>query len=524
MTAVFHQHAPVTHGASYVNAAHRRGYLNGSDCGLSRTNAPAADGHRIEQDLTLEKIVLGGILANGLSPLEDADISLGCEDFSNPDYGKILQWLRSNRDRWRHGYANLTDIHNQLDKADLVSRLGQGSAAVVDLLGAGGEIGPEVLRHRVLQLIEASIERQRRGLAQDYLRGRITHDEQARRSADLTTRLSRGIRHQELPPFLSLREMAETFVVDPPLIIAGPDTDNERDGAVLALGELGVLASTSKLGKTWTVIDSALAVASGTPWMGHFNCHRGRVLYCNMELSGQAFVRRVEMLMDKRGLKAADVVENIRVWQLRNRRVAAVEELGQRIAASGERFDLIILDPLYRLLGDREENSNGDMGELMSAIREKFCNGDQTAVLLVHHFPKGDPSKRASLDRLAGAGAIARDADALITITPDAETYRLEYTTRDYKAGSALELKMNFPAIDVVGVAEAISPKAKAQANNNLLREMVRDRSNMTKADLVAAYMEETGACKSMAYKSIKAAEKARAIERTKLEKTYVAL
>ncbi len=497
--------------------------LNGTNGSVSSTTVVQPDANRVRQDLALEQVVLSGIMVNGPAPVEDAGIDLRPADFSNPDYGATFRWLCDNRGQWSHGYSNLVDIHNQLDKAGLAARLGQGSAGVSDLMEIGREIGVEVLKHRACELVDAGVERQRRKAYADYVNDQIAHPQLVELEADLSKRAN-GICSSGLPPFLTLQELDAAYPDDPPLLVAGNDPENERDGALLALGELGVLASTSKVGKTWTVIDAMLSVASGREWLGHFRCKRGRVLYVNMELGGRAFIRRAEMLMSKRGLKANDVSPSIRVWQLRNTRIAAVEELGDRIAASGEQFDLIILDPLYKLLGNREENSNGDMGELMQAVRERFCNGGRTAVLLVHHFPKGDPSKRASLDRLAGAGAIARDADTLITITPEGETFRLEATTRDYKSGSPLELKMDFPAVDVVGVAESMSPKAKAAANNEIVCDLVREESGLTRADLVKRVMAELCVGQSMAYKVVKAAEKARVIERTKLEKTYVAL
>lgn len=476
----------------------------------------------VARDLTLDRVVLGGILCQGLRTLEDAGLDLRAEDFANPDHGKTLRWLRENRERWHHGYSNLVDIHAQLDKAGLAARLGQGSAGVSDLMEAGREIGFEVLKHRTRELIDASIERHRRKLASDYAERRLDYSEYSARLAELAKREGEEI--GGLPPFLSLAELDYEYSEEPQLLVAGSSAEDEKDGALLARGEVMVLGSASKVGKTWMGIDMALSIAAGRNWLDHFICKSGRVLYVNMELGGYAFARRVEMMLHKRGIKVSEVSERIAIWQLRNTRIAAIEELGDLIAMRGERFDLIILDPLYKLLGTREENSNGDLGELMQAIRERFCNGDQTAVMLVHHFPKGDMSKRSALDRFAGAGAIARDADALVTITPEGETHRLEYTTRNYKAGSALELRVEFPTVDVAGMAEAISPKAKAAANHEILREIVREESGLTKADLVQRFMQETGVAKSMAYKAIKAAEKANAIERTKLEKTYVAL
>jgi hypothetical protein len=480
------------------------------------------EGAAVAHELNLERIVLGAILCNGLQPLADASLDLRADDFSNPDHGKTLEWLHQNRDRWRHGFDNLIDIHSQLDKAGLAARLGQGSAGVLELMNVGAEIGRELLKHRARELIDASIERHRRKLASDFAARRIDFADYSARLAELAKR--EGEKLGGLPPFLSLADLDYEYSKEPQLLVAGSSAEDEKDGALLARGEVLVLGSASKVGKTWMGIDLALSIAAGRNWLDHFICKRGRVLYVNMELGGYAFARRIEMMLQKRGIKVSEVSDRIAVWQLRNTRIAAIEELGDLIAMRGEGFDLIILDPLYQLLGDREENSNGDMAALMQAIQERFCNGDKTAVALIHHFPKGDMSKRSSLDRFAGAGAIARAADALVTITPEGETYRLEYTTRNYKAGSALELRVEFPTVDVHGIAEAMSPKAKAAANHEILREIIREESSLTKADLVQRFMQETGVAKSMAYKAIKAAEKSNAIERTKLEKTYVAL
>jgi len=469
----------------------------------------------VERDIALEKIVLGGILCNGFKPLVDARIELQSDDFSNRDFGN---------DRWRHGIGNLVDIHNQLDKAGLASRLGLGASGVTDLMTGAAELGSEAVKERALDLIEASVERQRRELASAYLNRRMTYEEQVRRAADLDSRLRNRSEVGGLPPFMSLAELGEEFCQEPRLLIAGSDEEDERDGALLARGELMVLGSASKVGKTWMGIELALSVASGRKWLDRFICKRGRVLYINMELGGNAFVTRTEMMMQKRGIALPEVQDGISVWQLRNTRLAAIEDLGDILAVRDDLFDLVILDPLYKLLGDRDENRNGEMAELMAVIREKFCNGDKTAVVLIHHFPKGNMSKRSSLDRFAGAGAIGREADTLVTITPEGENYRLETTARNYKAGVPLELKVDFPCVDVSGLAMSVSPKAKAQANHNLLRDLVKDDTSMTKADLVRKFMGETGLSKTKAYNAINDAEKARAIERTKLEKTYVAL
>ena len=475
----------------------------------------------------LEGQIVGAVLVHGPEFADKLDISGA--DFGSVDYARIFSWLRGHRDQWQPGVGSLIANTSAMKAAGLLDRI-EGAAGVITELMTDEKKGNTPLANieqAGREFLEHSIVRQRRELNARYEHGAITDEEWWRMVATLEDRRARfdgkGGLNGDLPLIMTLDELDAAYPNDLPLLIAGPDADNERDGAVLALGEVGILGSGSKAGKTWAVIDAALAIATGRSWMGHFVCKPGRVLYVNMELGGRAFVRRTEMLLQKRGIRASEVMPNIRVWHLRNTRAAAVEELGDVLTRHGERFDLVILDPLYRLLGGREENSNGDMAELMQAIRSRFCNGDKTAVLLVHHFPKGDLTKRAALDRFAGAGAIARDADTLITITPEGETFRLEYTTRDYKAGVPMELKMDFPVVDAIGPAEVSSPKAKAQSNHNLLRGLIEAESGMDKTELVKRFMAETGCGKSMAYRAIDKAEKAKAISRTTLEKTYVA-
>lgn len=470
-------------------------------------------------DLTQDRIMLGCLLHHGPEVAEATDIKP--EDFATPSHGDLWRWLMRHADEWTAG--NVPTILAAFNASGLTAKLENPNSAAFDFMQAAEGIGAEGFTHYAATFTEAAATRRLREAAGKFNAGHITLGEYERQHAELSARAAarEGGIAKSLPPFLSLVELDEQFPEPPPLLIGGNNDEDERDGALLARGEVGVLGSASKVGKTWCGIDLALCVATGGRWMDHFICKPGRVLYVNMELGGNSFKQRTEMILRARGIKAPKVIPFIKVWQLRNTRMAAVEELGDLLGRRGEHFDLIILDPLYKLLGTREENSNGEMSELMSVIRERFCNGDQTAVLIIHHFPKGDMSKRSSLDRFAGAGAVARDADSLITITPDGDNFRLEATARDHKSGPPLELKIEFPVVDVAGIAEAVTPKAKAAENSAVLRRLVEAETGMDKAELVKRFMVESGCGKSMAYKAIERAEKARAIYRTTLEKTY---
>ena len=53
---------------------------------------------------------------------------------------------------------------------------------------------------------------------------------------------------------------------------------------VLRKGHKMLLAGPSKAGKSFALIELAVCIASGTPWMNRFECRRGKVLYVNLEV------------------------------------------------------------------------------------------------------------------------------------------------------------------------------------------------------------------------------------------------
>ena len=63
-------------------------------------------------------------------------------------------------------------------------------------------------------------------------------------------------------------------------------------------------------------------------------------------------------------------------------------------------FVLIIIDPLYKILGDREENATKDMADLMLAI-ERLAVDSSAAVFFGAHFSKGNQSLKEAMDESA---------------------------------------------------------------------------------------------------------------------------
>jgi hypothetical protein len=77
-------------------------------------------------------------------------------------------------------------------------------------------------------------------------------------------------------------------------------------------------------------------------------------------------------------------------------------------------------DPAYKVLGNRDENANGEIADLMNEL-EALAQKTGAALVVAHHFAKGDSTAKSAIDRMSGAGAWSRDPDSIIVLTPHEE-------------------------------------------------------------------------------------------------------
>ncbi len=86
--------------------------------------------------------------------------------------------------------------------------------------------------------------------------------------------------------------------------------------------------------------------------------------------------------------------------------------LGIRLASEArDKFDLIILDSLYKLAPPKcEENSNSDMTQLLLGV-DRMAQIHDAAVVFIHHQSKGRQDNKKVTDVGSGAGAISRSSD-----------------------------------------------------------------------------------------------------------------
>ena len=260
-----------------------------------------------------------------------------------------------------------------------------------------------------------------------------------------------------LPKMVSKREFSSRPHPPPPQIIQG----------VLHQGGKMILSGTSKSNKSWSLLDLAISVASGRDWWGH-RCEKLPVAYLNFELHPWAMQQRLDALCMARP-ECREIDDALFLWNLRGHN-ADLSVLRPQLETelAQHQFGLVILDPAYKLLGNRDENANGEIASLMNEF-EALAQKTGAAIVIAHHFAKGDSTAKAAIDRSSGAGVWSRDPDSLVTLTPHEEEdcFSVNMTVRNLPRVPEFVLAWEYP---LMRIANDLNPDAlrRPQGRNKL--------------------------------------------------------
>ena len=187
------------------------------------------------------------------------------------------------------------------------------------------------------------------------------------------------------------------------------------DGPLLmAAGRVALLAAAGGVGKTYALVQLALAVATGTPWLGSYQVARkGRVLLALAEEDVDEIRRRLYMGAQTFGRAGDDDVEyllaearrNIVPMALMGRDVAflsaegATKWHGDLVAKLSEQpWRAVILDPLSRWGGPEIETDAHAATRVVQLLEQLTTLPGAPAVVVAHHTNKGalrdDPAQR----------------------------------------------------------------------------------------------------------------------------------
>jgi hypothetical protein len=182
--------------------------------------------------------------------------------------------------------------------------------------------------------------------------------------------------------------------------------------------DLGVIYGESGAGKSFVMIDLAMAIARGTSWRG-LKVRQGRVVYIVAE-GGGGFRNRLEAYAQHNNVDLSQVPFGVVHAAPNLLDKAQVKALCQAILKAGA--EVIVVDTFAQTTPGANENSAEDMGQAISNIR---AVGRQAGavVILVHHAGK-DASRGAR-----GWSGIKAAADFEIEVTRDGAA-RAVHTTK----------------------------------------------------------------------------------------------
>lgn len=203
------------------------------------------------------------------------------------------------------------------------------------------------------------------------------------------------------------------------LCAAPPSIPEEIIRGLMYRGGTMMLSGASKSRKTYTMLALGLAASSGREWLG-FDTVACPVLYLNLELQDFAVAQRLRAIAKAMGVEPS---ADFHILNLRGQMVSIdalethIKELISSVGAG-----LVIVDPHYKLSSASgvEENSNDDQARILYRIESAICSAG-AAVVLAHHFSKGNQSEKKAMDRAAGGGALARWPDVVMTMTEHEE-------------------------------------------------------------------------------------------------------
>jgi hypothetical protein len=182
---------------------------------------------------------------------------------------------------------------------------------------------------------------------------------------------------------------------------------------LLREGHKMLVSGPSKAGKSYLLLQLAIAIAEGKSWLG-WPCAQGRVLYVNLELDRASALHRLKSLYDAHGLEPLNLT-NIDLWNLRGKAVP-LDLLAPKLIrrAIKRRYKAVIIDPIYKVLTG-SENEADDMARFCNQF-DKICAELGAATIYCHHHSKGTQGQKNSRDRSSGSGVFARDPDAILDI------------------------------------------------------------------------------------------------------------
>lgn len=258
------------------------------------------------------------------------------------------------------------------------------------------------------------------------------------------------------------------------LILNPPPLAPEIIHGLLRKGHKFLLSGASKSGKSFALIELAIAFSQGTELFG-FKCEKAKVCYINLEIDRPSAIDRFGIITDALKIDRR-VIENIKLINLRGK-AKPLNELVPELVKDlrDSQIDVIIIDPIYKVITGDENNAT-EMAQFCNQF-DILCDKLHTTVIYAHHHSKGTQGGKNAQDRASGSGVFARYPDALMDMVElelddnyknnvsdygnEVLAYQVECVAREFPKPKSRKVFFKYPLhiVDTTGQLDKFYPK-----------------------------------------------------------------
>lgn len=256
----------------------------------------------------------------------------------------------------------------------------------------------------------------------------------------------------------------------------------------LADGDRVVLAGAPKMGKSCILLDLALALATGTRWLGMFHVERPqRVVYLDEEQTEILARQRIHRAVSGRLMSPEEIglADSNLLYLHGNRMNLASQERAEtlRKAILDHAAQWVLVDTLKRI-HSCDENSAEEVSAFMDGVLLPVLG--QAGCVLLSHFRKGQVAEEGVLDAVRGSGDFGAWADSVWGYIRDGEQRKLVPAVSRWDG--------NPRAVHVLKNGNSLQAESATDADELVAQLILESKqTGVDRADLVQAVLNEIG-------------------------------
>lgn len=288
---------------------------------------------------------------------------------------------------------------------------------------------------------------------------------------------SEEVKDAELEEEVLREEVSAAVPIRADILLANVEPPKWLIKDILTKGGLGFIAGQPKSFKSWFGLDLAISVATGTRFLNYFDVLLpGPVLYIQEEDS-PITVKDRWTTVNKAKQQMPLTLKDNEIWLEPMQSVPSDAPLNMllqggltvsegawqewldeklREGDSGNPYQLLIIDTMMMTAGDVEENRSQQMTTLYFKPLKQLARKHGTALILVHHYSKGDGNGKRAGQRLLGSVANHAWAEDSMYLELSGNHISMQTESKSWKA--------NTYQVHGVGQGKGWHPEVSTQA------------------------------------------------------------